>query len=298
MRTDGVRVVAPWALSRKLPTAFLGRRYAPGCRGWPGWPLLEGLFRLWAGSDTGRNLQIRFWMRRWLGWILRLPIGTEGVTAPSLAAREPFARCKGKRTLVLDLPLLRELHADLDRAAVRHPESAFLHRFRAPAEVVARQEAELVLADEVVVFGHYVSELLSRRGIRCLEFPHPTQPPIVTCHGDVLLAGLATARNGACEALALLERCPDLRLRVRGGEGAEASLLAHPRAIQSSSLEGVRMVLAPAWVESYPVEVRQAAALGIPVVATRRAAGFAQVKVVEPGDVEALVAAVTSGAEK
>lgn len=292
LNKDEMQVVAPWALQRRYPVRFLRRRYAPGCRGWPGWNLVEGVSRVWARSDTGRSLRYRFWLRENLASVMSSWGTVDEVTAPSLAAQELFAKAGGKRTLVLDLPLFRELHADLDQATARHPSCGFLRNFRASAHVVARQEAELSLADEVIVFGHHVGGLLRARGIKCVEFPHGTQPDVVARDGELLLAGLATARNGAREALELLRSDPDLRLRVGVGDGAEESLLQHPRVSASHSLKDVRAVLAPAWVESYPVEVRRAAELGIPVVATRRAAGFVKAKWVEPGDVESLALAV------
>jgi hypothetical protein len=51
-------------------------------------------------------------------------------------------------------------------------------------------------------------------------------------------------------------------------------------------------VIAPAWCESYSPEIdRAAAALGIPVIATERALGFARGTVIARGDASALVAA-------
>jgi hypothetical protein len=40
------------------------------------------------------------------------------------------------------------------------------------------------------------------------------------------------------------------------------------------------------------MELTRAAALGIPIVATRRAAGFVDVDAIEPGDTAGLIAAV------
>jgi hypothetical protein len=66
---------------------------------------------------------------------------------------------------VLDVPLLRALHRDLDRAAAVWPERSFLRRFRAPSWAIARQEAERVLADLVLVRGAYAHALCLADGI-------------------------------------------------------------------------------------------------------------------------------------
>ena len=63
-----------------------------------------------------------------------------------------------------------------------------------------------------------------------------------------------------------------------------------------SRLAGVDAVIAPAPCESYPAEVPRAAVLGIPLIATRRAAGPVDLLTagaeVEPFDVEGLIAAI------
>jgi glycosyltransferase involved in cell wall biosynthesis len=93
-----------------------------------------------------------------------------------------------------------------------------------------------------------------------------------------------------------------MRLWVRPSEGLEpAGLLAHPRVEVAGAeavrrLAGVGAVIAPAWVESHPPEVARAAAAGVPVVATARAAGFVALarcgREVPPGDGAALAAAL------
>ncbi|HWN72078.1 MAG TPA: hypothetical protein VNM90_30775, partial [Haliangium sp.] len=62
---------------------------------------------------------------------------------------------------------------------------------------------------------------------------------------------------------------------------------------QRRHLSGVDLVLAPAWCEAYLDEVATAGALGVPVVATLRAAGWvAPAHEIAPGDVQGLGAAV------
>ena len=115
-----------------------------------------------------------------------------------------------------------------------------------------------------------------------------------------LLAGLAAARHGTCEALALLETRPDLELVVRAGEGLEpAGLLAHPRVSRASTaelsrLDGIGLLVAPSWCESYPEELARAVSHGVPVAGTVRAAGFVDLggAALEPGDLPGLSAAL------
>ena len=241
------------------------------------------------------------------------------------------ARRRGARTvLVCDLPLLRRLHRDLDLAAEQYPARRFLRRYRADHAVIARQESELVLADVVLVRGAYAREACLELGVepdRIVAMPPsvtarparqdpaapPAAPPQTAARPDIahsrrltppapaagaiLLAGLAAARHGvdaALEAVAARGRT----LWVRVGEGTEPEdLLTRPGVARAPAaayerLEGVAAVIAPAWCECYPPEVAMAVALGVPVIASRAAAGFAEVVEVVPGAVEPIAAAL------
>jgi len=223
------------------------------------------------------------------------------VIAPSLAARSVFAAAPPGclKILVEDLPSFRQLHADLDLAALAHPDCRFLRRYRAPARLVARQEAERVLADALLVRGRFAAEQRSGAGKPILPLPLPSVELARSSHAPgarrrVLLAGLATARNGSMEAL---QAAGDWELLVRPGEGMEpADLLSRPnvraaRPSEIASLEGIDLVIAPAWCESHPEELRRAAAARIPAVATHRSAGWLDVTEIPPGDAAALGAA-------
>jgi hypothetical protein len=213
--------------------------------------------------------------------------------------------------LVEDLPSLRALHADLDEAFGHHPHEGFLNNHRAPAEDVARQEAERLLADELWIRGEFVREQLLGAGHdldRLRELPQavPHEAPLPEASGGhheasrhahrvALLAGPALARGGLREALAALEARPEWSLWVRPAEGTDAARLEHPRvrrvtAEAQRTLAGVDVVLAPAWCEAHPPELARAVARGIPVIATDRAAGFLPCRTVPRGNVPALVA--------
>jgi hypothetical protein len=315
------RVLAPWSLPEgperwdALPSrlrAAWRRRTVPGAgdaRVWglPGWWAVEAGMR-WNGRSAAAAFQSRFLLR---GWVARavaplLPARLETVVAPSLCARELFAmaRRRGARcVLVEDLPSLRELHADLDEAARRHPEEPFLRNHRARAEDVARQEAERVLADEIWVRGEFQRERLVAAGyaperLRELRPLEEAAPRAALAPGRpervALLAGPALARSGLREALEVLEARPRWRLRVRPTEGTNPQLLEHPRVTRLTAparhpLQGVDAVLALSWCESSPAELALAAAGGIPIIATDRASGFFPCQRVPRGDVPAVL---------
>jgi hypothetical protein len=320
-------VFAPWAVPA-LPSGWMParlraawqRRSAPVPPGFrvlpvPGWAVLEAGLR-WTSRSTAATLRTRFVLRRLLAQACAplLPAGVTTVVAPSLCAREVFAvaRARGARcVLVEDLPALRALHADLDEAAARHPDEPFLRNHRASARDVARQEAEQLLADALWVRSAFVRELLRAGGHtpdRLHALPHlvgsdalaqdvARAPRERGTPLQVLLAGPATARGGLREALAALDARPGWSLRVRPSEGTNLALLAHPRVQQVNAkeqqrLEGVDVVLAPAWCESDPPELAHAVARGLPTIATDRAAGFLPCSRVPRGDVSALVSAL------
>lgn len=318
--THEAEVLAPWALPRlpawgPLPPRLRhawSRRTLPvpeGFRVWglPGWVAVEAGMRV-AARSTAATFQARFTLRR--RWAQAasalLPASVETVLAPALCAREVFgvARRRGARcVLVEDLPSLRELHADLDAAAARHPEEAFLRNHRASAEDVARQEAERVLADEIWVRGELALERLRLAGhapekLRKLHFLPDGESPQSPClprHHVALLAGPALARGGLREALAVLDERPQWNLWVRPAEGTDPRHLNHPRvrkvtAQVQRTLHQVDVVLAPAWCESHLSELAQARNQGIPIIATDRAAGFWPCRTIPRGDVPALIA--------
>lgn len=252
-------------------------------------PLERGL-RLAGRRSARTRLTADAWRRALAGRLVRLPAGTEEVLAPSLAALEVFAAARRQGatcTLLADLPDLARLHRDLDEAAARWPGCGFLRNHRAPPAVLERQAAEWHAADQVCVRSRFAAA-----HPRALRFP--TGPArVVRADGGpwtVRLAGLATARNGAAEALAALERLPGVRLAARLGEGAwPDALRGHPRVVPAEA--PCHLLWAPSWVETGDAEVEAAARAGVPVVATERGAGWTTATRVPRGDVDALVQA-------
>jgi hypothetical protein len=316
---DDVEVLAPWALADRPAWRALARRVEfarrrltgpiGGARviALPGWPLAEAALAAWIGGRAERRLRALFWRRaavdrlaaRWLAGRRDLRC----VLAPGGAAERSFALAAdrgARRVLLEDLPGLRQLQEDLDRAAAAHPHCRFLRRHRAPLAVVARQEAEWALADELRVRGRFARAVRAGAGFGARVAAWPDVGPDAAvprrpAGRRVLLAGLAAARHGTAEALALVRARDDIELVVRAGEGFEpAELASHPRVacILGAPDADIDLVIAPAWCESYPPELAAAAARGVPIIATTRAAGFRDVQTVEPGDAPGLITAV------
>jgi len=290
--TEGVRVFRLWPIARRAGTA-------------------------WARGRADRRITARFAHRDLLDRLAaaRLPRDVQAIYAPSMCARRVFAAAARRSPdiechLVEDIADLRQLHADLDRAAARHPDAVFLRRHRATPQQLARQEAERVLADVIHVRSHFAQQLRVSSGypadrIRTIDEPPslPAQRRLIDAdQPTLLLAGLATARAGTYEVLAALDALPTATLLVRAGEGLEpAELLTHPRvriadAATERTLDGVDIVVAPTWCELHLPQLAMAATLGVPFVATERAAGIVDVasagRLVEPGDVDGLIGAV------
>ncbi|MGN6111001.1 MAG: hypothetical protein ACTHU0_38240 [Kofleriaceae bacterium] len=277
--------------------AFGRRRVRDRDRAAPSLLLVEGVLRAWAGARTDRRyraeLALRTAIDRWAAREVRRA-RPRVVIAPSLAARHSFAAARevGAATvLVLDLPLLRALHRDLDRAAAAWPDRRFLRRYRAPSWAIARQEAERVMADLVLVRGPYARACCAADGISAARLGDlPAPPPRELARpaaptGRLRLAGLAAARHGVDTAIAAA-RALGLELVVRVGEGTEPAGLAEQPGI--STLDGpVDAVICPAICEAYPAEVQ---VRGLPVIASPMASLEGDGP--DPFDPEAFAAAI------
>jgi len=297
------RVFAPWALPVAPPRRLLGRLRRPWAARhiplpartlWiPGWQAAEAIQRRWEGGDVARRFRMLRARRHALDRLAAacIPEGRD-IIAPTLAATVLRGRAS-HLTVVLDLPLLSLLHRDLDAAAAALPRSTFLNNYRAPHDAVMDQERELHAADAVLVRAPYTQAQLGGRAALLSPPPSPAPRRPLPSAPLLQLAGAATARNGTHAALALLERWPSARLRVRPTEGTEpTSLLDHPRVQTDGTPDAV---LALSWCASAPPEVRAALADGIPVVATDRAALPGVAAIVSPGDVDAIESALRRG---
>lgn len=342
---EALRVFAPWSIElgalgslamRRGPArlqGFLSRRRASDVApvsAVPGWPLGEAAVRAWVAGRADRHLRARLAVRRSVDalaarWLGRSRSAPRLVIAPSYAAQYTLAAARelGATTVLFeDLPWIRGLHHDLDAAAKAHPQCRFLQRYRAPGPVMARQEAERVLADRLIVTSRHARAEREKAGFpadRIIDAaPGQSDSPdspdsrghLGHALGDrgpgqparVLLAGLAAARNGTVEALAAIAERPDIELVVRAqaaGEGAgpfiePEGLLRHPRVTSASpdairELRHIDAVIAPGWCESHLPEVALAARRGLPVIATPQSSGYTIAShTIAPGDTNAL----------
>jgi hypothetical protein len=286
-RGAGERSIVVWDASswpswmRAVPIPALRRRARIAARSSLSLAMLEAAVALAVRSlgpsgRAARSIAADLWLRgrldRWAAARLTDELGVGVVVAPTLAARATFAaahRLGLCTVLALDLPLLEDLHADLDRAAAAEPESAFLRNFRAGAQYVARQEAELRLADVIVVRGPAALARLANRGLAATTITPALGPGQRLGHdarGPLLLAGAGAARAGMIRAIAIARR-EGCALVARCGAAAEAHL-EDPSVRWVSSTEGlhVRGVVSTSVCEAYPWECLAAEAAGIPVI--------------------------------
>ncbi|MFZ5439781.1 MAG: hypothetical protein ACOZQL_07215 [Myxococcota bacterium] len=292
-------VIAPWAVPGVL-APMLPRHALRGVRqlSLPGWALVRAASRRAAAAiGHGAELRLTLELRQAVDLLVSrwVPDDVTQIFAPSLCALRTFARApRAERVLLHDLPVLRQLHRDLDDAAEALPEAGFLRNFRAEPSIVARQEQEHVLATRVLVGGHYARKLLAKRveATRLGALPSP-RPTLLLSHRPdspfVLLAGTTASRHGLEVALAAVERTKERTLLARRGPGTLASSLEHPRLhVLSRPPPPVRAVIAPAWVECCSPETSAAARGGVPLLATERARGWFEATVVQPGDASGL----------
>lgn len=273
------------------------------------WRVARGLARRTAVAvGGGAELALSLELRRAFDALVatRAMAHVTHVYAPSLCALGVFVKARhAERVLLLELPLLRDLHADLDAAALAVPGAAFLRNYRAKASFVVRQEEELVLSTRVLVTSRLTRQRLRKRGVaprRLDVLAMPSRSWALVCEQNgrnVLLAGTTASRFGLEVALAAIEALPELVLWARRGPGSSEPMLQHR---QLRCFEGspppVRAVIAPAWVESFAAETQAAFAANIPLIATDRALGWLEqgrtVKIIAPGDVDGLRDALSS----
>jgi hypothetical protein len=315
---------APWVdLVLRRPASMLGVVAAEGAVLFAPWRLgawraadaaLAAATRHHAPAAMARRFALRAAVdRAAAAW---LPAATTVVVAPSCGALHTLAAAERRgiaTILIQDLPLLRLLNADLDEAARRHPQCPLLARYRAPARLIVRQEREHALARRVFARGLFAARELAACGhpARLLSAaPRPSlaarpRTPDARDGGPrLLLAGPPCGRSGVEEALAAVVALGGATLVIRASDALEPrDLLRHPAVKLASGpevveLRGIDLVVAPAPCETYPPEVLRAIELGVPVVATRRAAGpvdllstAAASAEIEPHDVARLVRA-------
>jgi hypothetical protein len=187
------------------------------------------------------------------------------VIAPSLAARELIAcvNAAGASSAVfLDMPYLQTMHRDLDAASALQHGDRYLQHFRAPGWAIARQRAELHLADFVLVRGDYVGNEVSLQNPdahvikldSAASYPGATSNAIEfdpSPNAPLLLAGIAAARNGCWPALQAAQQTNRI-LFVRRGEATEPTFAQQPGLHWiNDTCPPIGALVAPAICESY-----------------------------------------------
>lgn len=178
---------------------------------------------------------------------------------------------QGRRFDVLcDRLPMAALHATLDAALARHPESTTLGDFRADTAIVAAESEALDAAERLITAHRAVAACFDIARVTLLDWAVP--PPLPAHNGGnaVLFAGPAVARKGA-HAMREAMRGLDMALLVaRTAEeapdfwrGSPVRLLAPGE--QPAALAGVVL---PAIVEHRPTWALRALAAGLPVIAT------------------------------
>lgn len=185
--------------------------------------------------------------------------------------------------LMIRLPMT-SLQETLDRAAARWPDSPTLADFRADPKLVELEKSALAEARNWITPHSGIAKLAGDRAVK-LDWQIPDAKP--ANRGQQLLFPASTlGRKGAWELRELGEP-----LKIVG------PILEHPdfwngQEIERGefSLEGVRAVVLPAWVENQPRRLLQAVASGIPVVASEACglAGVEGVTTIPSGDVAAI----------
>jgi len=207
--------------------------------------------------------------------------------------------------LMTGMPM-RHVHAALDDAFARHPQSPTLRDFRADPRPVEAEERALAGARAIVTPHAAVAALFGSRAVR---LPWATSPavdvvrdvPAATRSRAVVFPASTLGRAGAYE---LRDVARDLGLHViltgadLEGAGFWDGVSVERRGAFGDALAEAAGVVLPAYVENQPRRLLHAAAIGVPVIASG-ACGLgerANVTTIRAGDVAALRAAIASTA--
>ena len=168
---------------------------------------------------------------------------------------------------------LENLHARLDTAAARQPQSDTLVDFRADPELVLAESQALAAAARIVTAHRAIAASFGSRAI-LLDWEMPAQaqrstPP--SNRARWFFPASALGRKGIHElADALRETGGELLVLGRAREGGVdplADISYRPGTI--AELTTCTALVIPAWIEHEPRLALRALAMGIPVIASR-----------------------------
>jgi hypothetical protein len=196
--------------------------------------------------------------------------------------------------LMTRLPMA-ELEKTLDAAAKMFPRSRTLADFRAPAEIREAESEALAAARSWITPHSDIARLAGRRAVK-LDWHLPTAGSRNGTADAIVFPASTLARKG-CYELREVARVGGFGLEIVGPVIEESGFWngIDAKPAQGDWLARAAVVVLPAWVEHWPRRLLQAAAAGVPVVATTSCglAGVPNVVEVPPGDVEALRRAVS-----
>jgi hypothetical protein len=186
--------------------------------------------------------------------------------------------------LMTRLPL-KNLQVTLDQAAERWPESDTLSDFRADADLLKDEAAALAEADHWITPHSGVAELADERAIK-LNWQIPSGAKLEAGGTRILFPASTLGRKGAWEL-----RETGLPVTISGSVLEATGFWDGVDVEQRDfSLEGVAVVVQPAWVENQPRRLLRAVAAGVPVIASEACGlgGVDGVTVIRAGDTEGL----------
>jgi hypothetical protein len=198
------------------------------------------------------------------------------------------------QVLMTRLPM-ETLHAKLDAAYTRHPESLTLNDFRAPLKLVKSETEALNRAAQVVTPHTEIASLFNNKSIKLEWDLSKFKSQKASGGGKLLFPASAVARKGAFEIKRLAKEL-ELQLIITGNAIERDGFWGDFKIENATDdiFKDIGLVVYPAYVEHSPKLLLKAIAAGLPVITTA-ACGIPpgpNVVVVPTGDYEALKEAV------
>jgi hypothetical protein len=171
--------------------------------------------------------------------------------------------------LMTRLPM-EALQATLDRARARHPESTTLGDFRADERVVEAERQALQNARRIITPNSDIARLFGDRAV-LLDWHIPKVAPAnrPAPGNGILFPASTLGRKGAYEVRDAA-RMLGLELTIMGrdleGPGFWQGIPTRPAGL--NPLDGIGLVVLPAYIEDKPRLLLRSAACGIPVIAS------------------------------
>jgi hypothetical protein len=178
---------------------------------------------------------------------------------------------QGRRFDVLcdRLPMTR-LHATLDAALTRHPDSTTLGDFRAETAIIAAEHEALDAAERLITAHRAVADCFDAARLTVLDWVVPPPLPVRRAGNAVLFAGPALARKGAHAMREAMSGLDMTLLAARTAEEAPDFWRGSPVRLLAPDErpEALAGVVLPAIVEHRPTLALRALAAELPVIAT------------------------------